>query len=90
MHQMCVQVGSIISAYIYVDSDSPLYHQGNQALFGINLLAIALFILAKLYYVWRNNRREKVWSAMSEEARNDYIANTKLSGSRRLDFRFAH
>ncbi len=87
---MCVQVGSIISAYIYVDDDAPLYHRGNFVLFFINLLAITLFLLAKAYYVWRNKQRETVWNAMTEEARNDYIANTRLQGSRRLDFRFAH
>lgn len=87
---MCVQVGSIISAYIYVDSDAPLYHKGNLTLIIINFLAISLFLATKGYYIWRNKQREKVWNAMSEEAKVDYIANTKLRGSRRLDFRFAH
>jgi len=87
---MCVQVGSIISAYIYVDSDSPLYHKGNQTLFGINLLAIALFLLTKAYYIWRNKQRDRVWNALTEEEQSHYIASTKLRGSRRLDFRFAH
>ncbi|KAL7800280.1 major facilitator superfamily domain-containing protein [Trichoderma ceciliae] len=90
IYNMCVQVGSIISAYIYVNNDAPLYHHGNFVLFIINLLAIVLFLLAKVYYVWRNKQRDKVWNAMGEEARKEYIANTKLQGSRRLDFRFAH
>ena len=87
---MCVQVGSIISAYIYVDSDAPLYHRGNVILVIINFLAIGLFLLTKVYYVFRNKQREKVWNAMTEEERNTYIATTTLRGSRRLDFRFAH
>lgn len=87
---MCVQAGSVISAYIYVDSDAPLYHHGNFVLVNINLLAIALFLFTKAYYIWRNKQREKVWNAMSEEAKNEYTANTRIQGSRRLDFRFAH
>ena len=87
---MFVQCGSIISANVYVESDSPLYKSGNLVLVIVNFLAIGLFIATKLYYVWRNNQREKVWNAMTEEERVAYISNTKLRGSRRLDFRFAH
>ena len=87
---MFVQCGSIISANVYVDDDSPLYRRGNLVLFIVNLLAIGLFVATKLYYVWRNNQREKIWNAMTAEEKEAYIANTKLKGSRRLDFRFAH
>lgn len=87
---MCVQVGSIISAYIYVSDDAPLYHRGNFNLVIINLLGIVLFLLTKVYYIWRNKQRDRVWNAMTEEAKKEYIANTKLQGSGRLDFRFAH
>ncbi|EHK22963.1 uncharacterized protein TRIVIDRAFT_53859 [Trichoderma virens Gv29-8] len=90
IYNMCVQVGSIISAYIYVNDDAPLYHRGNFNLFIINLLAIVLFLLTKIYYVWRNKQRDRVWNAMTEEARKDYVATTRLQGSGRLDFRFAH
>ncbi|KAL6819940.1 major facilitator superfamily domain-containing protein [Trichoderma camerunense] len=90
MYNMCVQVGSVISAYIYVADDAPLYHRGNTNLVIINILGIVLFLLAKLYYIFRNKQKEKVWNAMSEEARKEYTANTKLQGSGRLDFRFAH
>ncbi|KAH6608346.1 hypothetical protein Trco_001692 [Trichoderma cornu-damae] len=90
LYNMSVQVGSIISAYIYVDIDAPLYHHGNFVLFVINLLAIVLFLLAKGYYIWRNKQRDRVWNAMSEEARQEYVASTRLQGSKRLDFRFAH
>ncbi|KAK4064178.1 uncharacterized protein Triagg1_9157 [Trichoderma aggressivum f. europaeum] len=90
MYNMCVQVGSVISAYIYVADDAPLYHRGNTNLFIINILGIVLFLLAKLYYIFRNKQKDKVWNAMSEEAKKEYTATTKLQGSGRLDFRFAH
>ncbi len=87
---MAVQAGSIISANIYQDDDKPLYKTGNQNLVIINVLVIGAFLFAKFYYVWRNNRRDKIWNAMTEQERRDYVRNTKLTGSRRLDFRFAH
>ncbi len=89
-YQMCVQLGSVISAYIYVDSDSPLYRRGNTVLVIINIMVIAVFVLTKVYYVWRNKQRERVWNAMTHDEQNDYVKNTRVSGSRRLDFRFAH
>ncbi|KAL6796203.1 major facilitator superfamily domain-containing protein [Trichoderma sp. SZMC 28013] len=90
MYNMCVQVGSVISAYIYVADDAPLYHRGNTNLFIINILGIVLFLLTKLYYIFRNKQKEKVWNAMSQEEQKEYTATTKLQGSGRLDFRFAH
>lgn len=87
---MMVQLGNIIAAYIYLADDAPKYHRGNQNLVIINFLAILTFLGTKVYYILRNRHREKIWRAMAEEERNDYIRNTKLRGSRRLDFRFAH
>ncbi|PTB70152.1 MFS general substrate transporter [Trichoderma citrinoviride] len=90
VYNMCVQVGSVISAYIYVDDDAPLYHRGNFNLFIINVLSIVLFILTKIYYMWRNKQRDKVWNALTEDEKKEYTANSKVQGSARLDFRFAH
>jgi hypothetical protein len=59
-------------------------------LVAVNCLALALYVLAKVYYVWRNKQREQKWSAMSQEQRDDYIRNTTDQGNKRLDFRFAH
>lgn len=87
---MCVQLGSVVSAYIYVDDDAPLYHRGNFNLFIINVLSIVLFLLTKVYYIWRNKQRDKVWNALTEDEKKEYTANTKVRGSARLDFRFAH
>ncbi|KAI0104643.1 MFS general substrate transporter [Nemania sp. FL0031] len=90
VYNMAVQAGNVIGNFIYLDDDKPLYKRGNSVLFAINALSIVLFIFTKIYYVWRNKQREKVWNAMTEEERTDYIANTRTVGSRRLDFRFAH
>jgi hypothetical protein len=59
-------------------------------LVAVNCLAIALYVFAKAYYVFRNKQREKKWSVMSQEQRDDYIQNTTDQGNKRLDFRFAH
>ncbi len=51
---------------------------------------MGVYILTKIYYVWRNSSRDKIWNAMSEDERLDYLATTKDEGNKRLDFRFAH
>ncbi|KAL1861338.1 hypothetical protein VTK73DRAFT_7139 [Phialemonium thermophilum] len=90
MYNMTVQVGSIISAYIYQEKDKPLYKTGNRNLVIINFIIIFVFLFAKFYYVYQNKKRDRIWNAMSEQERQDYVKNTKFRGSRRLDFRFAH
>jgi hypothetical protein len=49
-----------------------------------------LFWLVKGFYVWRNQVRERLWSAMTKEEQEDYVLSTKDEGMKRLDFRFAH
>lgn len=90
IYNCAVQVGNVYSANIYRADDAPLYHRGNNALIGINILAIVLFLGTKVYYMWRNKRREAVWGAMSEEERKVYLDTTTDEGNKRLDFRFAH
>ncbi|KAF1817455.1 putative pantothenate transporter [Eremomyces bilateralis CBS 781.70] len=90
LYNMMAQVGGIISANIYRDNDKPLYKRGNQVLIGINILSIALFLYAKIYYVVKNKIRERKWNAMTPEERVEYTYNTTDTASRRLDFRFAH
>jgi hypothetical protein len=87
---MSVQLGGVIANFHYQDYDKPLYRDGNSKLVAINLLSIALFLFTKAYYVWRNKQKERAWKALTEEERVDYLRTTKLQGSRRLDFRFAH
>jgi predicted MFS family arabinose efflux permease len=89
-YNMAVQLGSICANFIYRTDDKPLYHRGNTNLIIINLLSIALFVFTKVYYVAKNKIRDRKWNAMTEQERSDYRRNTKLFGSTRLDFRFAH
>lgn len=87
---MSVQAGDVAAYFIYREDDKPKYRRGNTNLIAINVLAIFLFLAAKAYYVFQNRRRDKIWNAMSEDERKDYIKNTEHQGSNRLNFRFAH
>lgn len=51
---------------------------------------IVLYVLVKIYYVWRNKQRDKKWNSMTEEERLHYLATTNDKGNKRLDFRFQH
>lgn len=48
-----------------------------------------LFGGTKLFYVYVNKKRAKIWDAMSAKEKNDYLATTTDKGNKRLDFRFA-
>ena len=50
---------------------------------------IVVYLSTKAYYVWRNGQKEEVWGRMNEAERFQYLATTKDSGNKRLDFRFA-
>ncbi|KAJ7339820.1 permease of the major facilitator superfamily [Mycena albidolilacea] len=63
---------------------------GNRVLIGIVAMEIFLFILTKIYYIKRNEWKERKWSAMAVEERKDYLANSLDWGNKRLDFRFSH
>jgi len=63
---------------------------GNRALVALVVTNLVVYGLTKIYYVSRNRSRAKVWDAMSEEQRVDYLATTSDEGNKRLDFRFAH
>ncbi|PYH95676.1 permease of the major facilitator superfamily [Aspergillus ellipticus CBS 707.79] len=90
LYNMFVQVGGIIGNNIYQADDKPKYHRGNTALVAINILAILLFIFTKVYYVLRNRHKARVWNGMTEEQRQHYLQTTLDTGSKRLDFQFAH
>lgn len=90
LYNMTVQAGSIISQNIYREADKPLYRTGNKVLIAICAYNFALFIGAKIFYVAVNKRREAVWSSMSQEDKETYVATTADKGNKRLDFRFAH
>ena len=90
LYNMTVQSGNIIATQIYRDDDKPLYRRGNKVLLGICAANIALFYLAKLFYIWRNKVRDNKWNAMTKEEQDNYILTTKDEGPKRLDFRFVH
>ena len=39
---------------IYRDNDEPYYHTGNAVLIALAAWSFIMFIVAKLYYIWRN------------------------------------
>ncbi|QGA14904.1 hypothetical protein EYB26_002560 [Talaromyces marneffei] len=90
LYNMSVQAGDVAAFFVYREDDKPKYHRGNTNLLIINLIVILVFISTKIYYVYVNQRRDRIWMGMSEEERMRYIRDTKLQGSKRLDFRFAH
>ncbi|CZR59009.1 related to putative tartrate transporter [Phialocephala subalpina] len=90
LYNMMVQLGTIISTFIYKADDKPLYHRGNKNLIIINCLAIGTFLFTKAYYIFRNKQKEREWNKMTPDEQRDYRKNTTLFGSRRKDFRFAH
>lgn len=90
VYNMFVQGGSIIASNIYRKDDAPLYRRGNTVLFFISILSLFVLISTKLYYLWRNASRERVWSAMTTEQKTYYQLNTNDKGNKRLDFRFVH
>ncbi|KAK2748419.1 hypothetical protein FQN55_004357 [Onygenales sp. PD_40] len=89
-YNMCVQASSIIGSNIYREDDKPFYRVGNTVLIALSAYNIILFILAKLYYVWRNNVRAQTWDAMTPEEKDAYLLENKDKGNKRLDFRFTH
>ncbi|AAS54725.2 AGR235Wp [Eremothecium gossypii ATCC 10895] len=84
------KIGYILANQTYRKDDAPAYHRGNLLLFCINLITIPLMIGSKLYFVWRNKRRDELWNKMTEKERQHYTLTTTDQGNKRLDFRFAH
>lgn len=90
IYNMFSQAGAIVASNIYRTQDQPYYHKGNSALFAIALFLFPLFIATKLFYMFINKRRAKIWDSMNDEEREYYIENTTDKGSSRLDFRFSN
>ncbi|KAJ7832250.1 major facilitator superfamily domain-containing protein [Mycena olivaceomarginata] len=87
---MMGQLSSLAAANVYQPGDKPYYHRGNRVLIGIVAVEILLFIFTKIYYIKRNEWKERKWSAMTVEERKYYLANSLDRGNKRLDFRFSH
>ena len=93
MYNMCTQLSGIIASNVYQDcecDESEAIHQGYRVLLALVCTNIAVYALTKIYYILRNRHRDRKWTGMTEEQRIDYIATTKDTGNKRLDFRFAH
>ncbi|OJJ07697.1 hypothetical protein ASPVEDRAFT_142165 [Aspergillus versicolor CBS 583.65] len=90
VYNMCVQSSGIIASNIYREDDSPRYRRGNRALVALVTTNIAIYSLTKVYYLWKNKRRETKWNALNEEQRMEYLSTTTDEGNKRLDFRLAH
>ncbi|RSH89722.1 hypothetical protein EHS25_001707 [Saitozyma podzolica] len=90
VYNMAVQSASLIASNIYQPSDAPYYHKGNRVLVGIVVANLVLYGLTKLWYIWRNHARAKIWDSWTLEQRDEYIRTTKDQGNKRLDFRFLH
>ncbi|KAF2689029.1 MFS general substrate transporter [Lentithecium fluviatile CBS 122367] len=90
LYNMALQLQAIIYSNIYLEDDKPLYRRGNRVLVCICILNIFMYIFSKVYYTWRNKKRDEKWDAMTVEQKVDYIETTTDEGSKRLDFRFAH
>ncbi|KAK4046495.1 hypothetical protein OIV83_006021 [Microbotryomycetes sp. JL201] len=90
LYNMCVQAGSIISSNVYRQDDKPLYEKGNRILLGVAAANIALFGLAKVYFIARNRYKSSKWEGMSPDERAHYLQTTKDEGNRRLDFQLVH
>ncbi|KAJ5910138.1 hypothetical protein N7504_004781 [Penicillium tannophilum] len=90
LYNMSVQVSNIIGNNVYQASDKPYYRTGNAALIGVAVWSGLLFIVAKMYYVWRNKQNAAIWDNMSSEERERYVAENSHLGNKRVDFRFVH
>jgi hypothetical protein len=67
LYNMFVQASGIIASNIYRADDAPRYKRGDRDLVAIVVLNIVVYLLTKVYYVWRNKSRSKKWDAMTEE-----------------------
>lgn len=86
-----MQLSSVMAANVYHQDDAPRYCRGNAVLISISCVnLLVLYPGTKLYYLWRNKQRNRIWNTMTTEEQAQYLATTKDVGNRRLDFRFAH
>ncbi|KAI1650287.1 MFS general substrate transporter [Daldinia loculata] len=89
-YNMFVQVSGIAYSNIYRADDKPEYRRGNKQLVAICAANIVIYILIKVYYIYRNKQRDTDWNAMTREEQIHYLETTTDQGSKRKDFRFAH
>ncbi|KAF3936531.1 hypothetical protein ABW19_dt0209550 [Dactylella cylindrospora] len=90
LYNMMVQLARVVYSNIYREDDKPEYRRGNQQLIAICCMNMIVYLLMKLYYIWRNKSRDKIWDAMTMDQKITYLETTTDSGNKRRDFRFAH
>ncbi|KAI2605940.1 MFS general substrate transporter [Hypoxylon fragiforme] len=90
VYNMFVQVSGIVYSNIYRADDRPEYRRANKQLVAICSANIVVYFLIKVYYIWRNNKRDREWNEMSREQQLHYMETTTDQGNKRKDFRFAH
>ena len=83
LYNMTVQASNVIASNIYRNDDKPLYRRGNKVLLGILAWNVVLIVGSKYYYIWRNARREAIWSKMSALERSQYLTTTTDKGNKR-------
>jgi hypothetical protein len=88
IYNITIQLSGIASSNIYRDDDKPLYRRGNEQLIAINAATAVAYVLAKLYYTWRNKQKRVRWDAMTSEEKAKYLEEHENLGNKRLDFRF--
>ncbi|PKS05021.1 hypothetical protein jhhlp_008387 [Lomentospora prolificans] len=90
IYNMCVQTAGMIGSNIYRSDDRPQYRRGNQVLIGIACFNITIYLVVKVYYMWRNKFKSEKWGTMSEEEKRQYLDASQDAGNKRLEFVFAH
>ncbi|KAJ8130194.1 hypothetical protein O1611_g3436 [Lasiodiplodia mahajangana] len=90
LYNIFVQASAIVGSNIYREDDAPYYHRGNKQLLAILGANVVIYLLTKVYYVYRNRQRDRKWNAMSAEEQLEYLSSTTDEGNKRLDFRFKH
>ncbi|KAI1092596.1 MFS general substrate transporter [Rostrohypoxylon terebratum] len=90
VYSMIEQLGDVIYSNVYRSDDKPYYHHGNKQLAIICAANIVIYILIKVYYIWRNKQKDNEWNSLTRAEQLDYLKTTKDQGSKRKDFRFVH
>jgi hypothetical protein len=79
MHVGFGNLGGIISAFIYLSKDSPLFHRGHKILIGTISMSLALSVFMTAYLRRENARRDAIRKA------DDYSENEKMAERERGD-----
>ncbi|KAF8434495.1 allantoate permease [Boletus edulis BED1] len=80
LYSMFVQVSIAVAAQVYRSNDAPRYRHGNSILIIIcSINVLLLYPATKVYYIWRNRQRARIWDAMTPEEKVHYL-NTRMLG----------